>query len=61
MPPPAVWGERDEVFGLGGARAFSCNLPEDEVHLLPAGHFALETYLDAFSGYIHGFLGRVLT
>jgi hypothetical protein len=27
---------------------------------LPAGHFAPETHLDAISGYIRGFLGRVL-
>jgi pimeloyl-ACP methyl ester carboxylesterase len=61
VPVLAVWGERDEIFGPDGARAFSRDLPDAEVHLLPAGHFALETHLDAISGYIHGFLGRVLT
>ncbi|SHN34141.1 alpha/beta fold hydrolase [Actinacidiphila paucisporea] len=61
VPLLAVWGERDEIFGPDGARAFSRDLPDAEVHLLPAGHFALETHLDAISGYIHGFLGRVLT
>ncbi len=61
VPLLAVWGERDEIFGPDGARAFSRDLPDAEVHLLPAGHFALETHLDAISGYTHGFLGRVLT
>jgi pimeloyl-ACP methyl ester carboxylesterase len=60
VPTLAVWGERDEIFGPDGARAFTRDLPDAEVHLLPAGHFALETHLDAISGYIDGFLGRVL-
>jgi pimeloyl-ACP methyl ester carboxylesterase len=60
VPLLAVWGERDEIFGPDGTRSFSRDLPDAEVHLLPAGHFALETHLDAISGYIHGFLGRVL-
>ncbi|MER6221115.1 alpha/beta fold hydrolase [Streptomyces sp900105755] len=59
VPLLAVWGERDEIFGPDGAHAFSHDLPDAEVHLLPAGHFALETHLDAISGYIHGFLGRL--
>ncbi|WP_405828110.1 alpha/beta fold hydrolase [Streptomyces sp. NBC_01176] len=60
VPLLAVWGAGDEIFGPDGARAFTRDLPDAEVHLLPAGHFALETHLDAISGYIHGFLGRVL-
>ncbi|MFF4840986.1 alpha/beta fold hydrolase [Streptomyces collinus] len=59
VPLLAVWGDRDEIFGPDGARAFSQRLLEAEVHLLPAGHFALETHLGAISGYIHGFLGPV--
>ncbi|MFE1521084.1 alpha/beta fold hydrolase [[Kitasatospora] papulosa] len=61
VPLLAVWGEKDEIFGPDGARAFSRDLPDAEVHLLNAGHFALETHLDAISGYIRGFLGRVLS
>lgn len=60
VPLLAVWGENDEIFGPDGARAFARDLPDAEIHLLPAGHFALETHLDAINGYIHGFLGRVL-
>ena len=39
----AVWGAHDEIFGPDGARAFQRDLPDAEIHLLDAGHFALET------------------
>lgn len=35
-------------------------VPDAEIHLLNAGHFALEDQLDTIAGYIRGFLGRVL-
>jgi pimeloyl-ACP methyl ester carboxylesterase len=38
-----VWGEHDEIFGPAGAHAFGRDLPDAEIHLLDAGHFALET------------------
>ncbi|MYS20689.1 Pimeloyl-ACP methyl ester carboxylesterase [Streptomyces sp. DvalAA-14] len=59
VPLLAVWGEGDEIFAPDGARAFSRDLPDAEVDLLPAGHFALETHLDEITGYMRGFLGRV--
>ncbi|MFJ6216654.1 alpha/beta fold hydrolase [Streptomyces sp. NPDC092296] len=61
VPLLAVWGAGDEIFGPDGARAFQRDLPEAEVHLLDSGHFALESHLDTISGYMRGFLGRVLT
>ncbi|TNC47567.1 alpha/beta fold hydrolase [Mumia zhuanghuii] len=44
--PPllAVWGRYDEIFGPEGAKAFARDLPDAEIHLLDAGHFALETH-----------------
>jgi pimeloyl-ACP methyl ester carboxylesterase len=60
IPLLAVWGEGDEIFGPDGARAFQRDLPDAEIHLLRAGHFALESQLDTITGYIRGFLGRVL-
>ncbi|MFC4587618.1 alpha/beta fold hydrolase [Sphaerisporangium corydalis] len=60
VPLLAVWGANDEIFGPEGARAFLRDLPRAEVHLLDTGHFALESHLDAITGYIRGFLGRVL-
>lgn len=61
VPLLAVWGANDEIFGPAGARAFAADLPDAEIHLLDAGHFALESDLDTVAGYIRGFLGRVTT
>jgi pimeloyl-ACP methyl ester carboxylesterase len=60
VPLLAVWGRNDEIFGAEGARAFTRDLPDAEVHLLDTGHFALETHLDSIAGYSRGFLGRVI-
>jgi len=60
VPLLAVWGGNDEIFVADGARAYVRDLPDAEIHLLDAGHFALETHLDAIAGYVRGFLGRVL-
>ncbi|MEC3980893.1 alpha/beta fold hydrolase [Amycolatopsis sp. H20-H5] len=60
VPLLAVWGRNDEIFGPAGARAFARDLPDAEVHLLDGGHFLLESELDAVTGYLRGFLGRVL-
>ncbi|MDX9874799.1 MAG: alpha/beta hydrolase [Spongiibacteraceae bacterium] len=44
--PPllAVWGRHDPAFVPAGASAYRRDLPEAQVHLLDAGHFALETH-----------------
>ncbi|WP_067127607.1 alpha/beta fold hydrolase [Microtetraspora malaysiensis] len=60
VPLLAVWGANDGIFGPAGATAFLRDLPEAEVHLLDAGHFALESHLDVIAGYMRGFLGRVV-
>jgi pimeloyl-ACP methyl ester carboxylesterase len=61
--PPALitWGEHDEIFGADGARAFTRDLPDAEIHLLDAGHFALETHGPEIAALIRDFLGRVLS
>jgi pimeloyl-ACP methyl ester carboxylesterase len=61
VPLLAVWGAGDEIFGADGARAFQRDLPDAEIHLLDSGHFALESHLDAITGYVRGFLARVLS
>ena len=60
--PPALvtWGSRDEIFGPDGARAFARDLPNAEIHLLDAGHYALETSGDEIAGLVRGFLERVV-
>lgn len=59
VPLLAVWGAGDGIFGPAGAEAFLTDLPDAEVNLVPSGHFALESHLDAIAGYIRGFLGRL--
>ncbi len=61
MPLLAVWGAGDEIFGPAGARAFARDLPDAEIHLIPGGHFLLESALDTVAGYLRGFLGRALS
>ena len=60
VPLLAVWGANDEIFLPEGARAFSRDLPEAEVHLLDAGHFALESHLDQIVPLVLDFFDRTL-
>jgi pimeloyl-ACP methyl ester carboxylesterase len=59
--PPALvaWGRNDEIFGAAGATAFARDLPDAEIHLLDAGHFALETHDPEIAELIRAFLRRV--
>ncbi|MEV4349312.1 alpha/beta hydrolase [Actinoplanes sp. NPDC049596] len=61
VQPPvlAVWGKDDPIFGPAGAQAFTADVPEAEVHLLPGGHFLLETAGDQVAAIIGAFLSRV--
>jgi pimeloyl-ACP methyl ester carboxylesterase len=60
-PPTLVaWGKHDEIFGPDGARAYARDLPDAEIHLLDAGHYALETNGAEIAALVRGFLGRVL-
>jgi pimeloyl-ACP methyl ester carboxylesterase len=55
----AVWGKNDPFFLPAGAEAYRRDNPNAEVHLLDAGHFALETRGDEIAALIMPFLGRV--
>jgi pimeloyl-ACP methyl ester carboxylesterase len=59
--PPALltWGRNDEIFGPAGAEAYLRDLPDAELHLLDAGHFALETHGLEITALIRDFLRRV--
>lgn len=57
VPLLAVWGEGDEIFGPDGARAFSRDLPDAEVYLVPGGHFLLESAVHEVADLIRDFLG----
>ncbi|TGN37577.1 alpha/beta hydrolase [Paracoccus liaowanqingii] len=60
--PPllAAWGRHDPAFLPAGATAYLRDLPAAEVHLLDAGHFALETHATEISALIRLFLERTL-
>jgi pimeloyl-ACP methyl ester carboxylesterase len=58
--PPllAVWGKNDPFFLPAGAEAFKRDNPDAEVHLLDAGHFALESHGPEIAVIIRNFLAR---
>ena len=60
VPLLAAWGEGDEIFPPAGAKAFQRDLPDAEIHLLPTGHFALETHAAEIATLIDAFLTRIL-
>jgi pimeloyl-ACP methyl ester carboxylesterase len=55
-PTLVVWGNGDFVFAPEGASAYRRDLPHAEVHLLDAGHFALETHALEITDRIRAFL-----
>ena len=58
--PPAliVWGKGDHIFPADGAHPYTRDLKTVEMHLLDAGHFALETHLDFITERMQAFLKR---
>jgi pimeloyl-ACP methyl ester carboxylesterase len=57
-PTLVVWGRNDPSFIAPGAEAFPRDLPEAEIHLLDAGHFALDEKNDEIAGLILEFLAK---
>ena len=59
QPPMLVmWGKYDPSFAVGGAPAYQRDVPKAEVHILEAGHFALDEKLDEIAALIRDFLAR---
>jgi pimeloyl-ACP methyl ester carboxylesterase len=57
-PPTLItWGKYDNFFTEAGALAYKNDLPDAEVHLLDASHFASVTHPDLIAGHIRSFLG----
>ena len=55
-PTLIVWGRNDPSFVAAGGEAFKRDLPDAEIHLLDAGHFALDEKNDEIASLILKFL-----
>jgi pimeloyl-ACP methyl ester carboxylesterase len=51
-----VWGKYDPSFELSEAEAYRADVPGAEVHILDAGHFALDTAAEEIASFIVGFM-----
>jgi pimeloyl-ACP methyl ester carboxylesterase len=61
MPPTlVVWGRNDPSFIAPGAEAFGRDLPDAQIQLLDAGHFALDEKNDEIARLILAFLPKHL-
>lgn len=58
--PPVLlpWGRNDRYFPAEGALAYQHDVPDVEIHLLDAGHFALDDHMDTIAGLIIDFVAR---
>lgn len=58
VPVLAAWGKNDPIFIPEGAEAFKKDSEKAEVHLLDAGHFAIETNTNEIAELILKFLSK---
>jgi pimeloyl-ACP methyl ester carboxylesterase len=61
-PPLAViWGRYDPSFLIAETEAYRRDVPNAEIHVLDAGHFALDEKSDEIAAITRSFLGRAVT
>jgi pimeloyl-ACP methyl ester carboxylesterase len=58
-PMLVVWGRYDPVFDIAEVAALKQDVPRAEVHVLDAGHFALDEAANEVAGLMRGFLRRL--
>jgi pimeloyl-ACP methyl ester carboxylesterase len=51
-----AWGAHDPSFDLSEPEAYRRDVPRAEVHILDAGHFALDTAADQIARLVRGFM-----
>ena len=51
-----IWGKYDLSFDLGEPERYRKDVPKAEVHVLDAGHFALDTAADQIAQLVRGFM-----
>lgn len=59
FPTLIAWGARDPAFIAAGAKAYLRDLPKAELHLVEAGHFAVEEKASEIAQYILQFMSRL--
>jgi len=52
-----LWGKYDLSFELSEPEAYRRDVPKARVHVLDAGHFALDTAADEIASLVRGFMG----
>jgi pimeloyl-ACP methyl ester carboxylesterase len=53
-----LWGKYDPSFAIAGATAYQRDVPGAEVHVLDAGHFALDEKADEIAVLMRAFLDK---
>jgi len=51
-----IWGKYDQSFELSEPEAYRRDVPKAQVHVLDAGHFALDTAADEIAALVRGFV-----
>jgi pimeloyl-ACP methyl ester carboxylesterase len=51
-----IWGKHDLSFDLGEPERYREDVPKAEVHVLDAGHFALDTKADEIAELVNKFM-----
>jgi len=54
-----IWGKYDLSFDLGEPERYRQDVPKAEVHVLDAGHFALDTAADEITALVRGFVPAI--
>jgi pimeloyl-ACP methyl ester carboxylesterase len=57
-PTLVVWGKYDPSFQVAEAEAYRRDVPDSEIHILDAGHFALDDQPETIAALVGGFLDR---
>ena len=52
-----IWGKYDLSFDLGEPERYRKDVPNAQVHILDAGHFALDTAADEIASLVQDFVG----
>ena len=51
-----LWGKYDPSFDLSEPEAYRLDMPDAQVHILEAGHFALDTAADQIAALVRRFM-----